>query len=264
MSLKVYLVTSDEPFYLPKVIESILNNCNHYILGVILLSPKAKNRSWFFTAKQFFDLYGIIQFTKKSLYFGFNKIKNCLGIVTKDKNSKSVEAIAKRYSVPVLKPKDINSEDFVKTIRTYNPDLIVSLSASQVFRKNLIDLPNYGVINVHGAPLPKYRGLMPSFWMLLNDEKIGAVTVHFMGERLDSGDIIAQKEFKINSDESQHSLILKSKKIGVDLLLEVLDLFEKKNGNVPRKENPDNEATYFGFPTKKDSVKFRKMGKKFK
>lgn len=264
MPLNIFLVTSDEPFYLPKVIESIISNCRHTILGVILLPAKASNKTWFQTAKQFLTLYGAINFTKKSCYFAFIKILNIFGLASKYKKVSSVEAVAKQFSVRIFRPANINSDDFVDTLRIENPDIIVSLSASQVFRKNLIELPNYGVINVHGAPLPRYRGLMPSFWMLLNEEKIGAVTVHFMGERLDSGDIIAQKEFHIDPDETQHSLILKSKKNGVDLLLEVLDLFEAKKGEVPRIENPDNEATYFGFPSKLDALKFRKLGKKFK
>lgn len=264
MPLKIFLVTSDEPFYLPKVIESILGKCRHTILGVILLSPKARNRSWFQTAKQFLALYGISHFAAKSFHFTLHKILNSLGIAFTNRSASSVAAVAKRFSLQVLRPTDINSIDFVETLRESKPDLIVSLSASQVFRQALIELPNYGVINVHGAPLPKYRGLMPSFWMLLNEERQGAVTVHFMGERLDSGDIIAQCVFDITPEDSQHSLILKSKKIGVELLLEVLNLFEAKGGNVPRIENPDSEATYFGFPGKQDALKFRKMGKKFK
>jgi methionyl-tRNA formyltransferase len=264
MPLKIFLATSDEPFYLPKLIESILEKCHHTILGVILLSPKARNKSWFQTAKQFFVLYGSVHFATKSFYFAFNKMFNFLGIAPKNRKASSVANVAKRFSIKVLRPADINSKSFVETLRERKPDLIVSLSASQVFRKALIELPIFGVINVHGAPLPKYRGLMPSFWMLLNEEKQGAVTIHFMGERLDSGDIIAQRFFDIDPGESQHSLIVKSKKIGVELLLEVLNLFEARGGNVPRIENPDSEATYYGFPNKQDVLKFRKMGKKFK
>ena len=105
---------------------------------------------------------------------------------------------------------------------------------------------------------------MPSFWMLLNDEKQGAVTIHFMEEELDSGDIIAQRSFDILPQETQHNLIVKSKQIGAQLLLDVLDICDATQGQMPRMPNPDREATYFGFPNKEDARRFRKRGKKFR
>jgi len=200
---------------------------------------------------------------RTSFSFVLLKILHRVSSRLQNKRFFSVKSVAKISDIPLYTPENINAKNFLAILQRQEPDLIVSLSASQIFKRNLLNLPKYGVINVHGAPLPKYRGLMPSFWMLANDEKQAAVTVHFMDEKLDSGDIVKQRFFDILPDDTQHSLILRSKRIGAELLLEVLDLFEEMRGNVPRLPNPESQATYFGFPREKDVDRFRKLGRRF-
>ncbi|MCF6176051.1 MAG: hypothetical protein L3J71_09825 [Victivallaceae bacterium] len=91
----------------------------------------------------------------------------------------------------------------------YQPDLFVSISCPQIIRKKLRERFVNGCINVHGAPLPKYRGLMPAFWMLKNNETEGAATVHVLDERLDDGDIILQQKVSISSEDTWDSMVKK-------------------------------------------------------
>ena len=100
----------------------------------------------------------------------------------------SVRDAAKKNRIPFRVITNSNDPAYVQHIRELQPDLIISYSAPQVIRDELLGVPKYGVINVHGALLPDYRGLLPSFWYLYKDEKLGGATVHYMSAKIDDGD----------------------------------------------------------------------------
>ncbi len=118
-----------------------------------------------------------------------------------------------------------------------------------------------GCINVHGAPLPKYRGMMPSFWALQNGENKTAVTVHDLEAKLDDGDILVQQEVEIAPDETWDSLVRKTKAQGAQAL--ILAIKQIKEGTVHRKANREEDATYYSFPTAKDRKAFLQAGRRF-
>ncbi len=261
--MKAVIVTSDEPFYLPMMINDVVKGCRHEIAAIMVESPVARNSSWPRMMRQFLDFYGPAGFAKMALRFAAYKGWRAVSEGPLMGRFVSVRSVARHYKIPLFDTANINDETSLDTLRAMKPDIIVSISPTQIFKRKVLDLPRYGIINVHGAPLPKYRGLMPSFWMLYNGERQGAVTVHVMDEKLDNGDIIAQQFYDIGLDETQHTLILKSKKVGAQLVRDVLDIFEKTNGKVPLRPNPIEESTYFGFPDKQEARDFRRMGKKF-
>lgn len=117
-----------------------------------------------------------------------------------------------------------------------------------------------GCLNLHTALLPKYRGLMPSFWVLKNDENYTGVSVFFVDEGIDSGPILVQKKIKIDN-RTQQELIRYTKKIGMDAIIEAIELVQ--SGNYKLISNPDKKMTYYSFPTRKDVKEFRKKEKKF-
>ena len=107
--------------------------------------------------------------------------------------------------------KSINHEDSLKIINSYNPDLLVSILEMK-FLKKLLKLAPYGCINLHTSLLPKYRGLMPSFWVLKNNEEYSGVSVFLVDEGIDSGPIIEQRKIHLKK-LNQRELIKISKKI---------------------------------------------------
>ncbi|MDB4851845.1 formyltransferase family protein, partial [Flavobacteriaceae bacterium] len=117
-----------------------------------------------------------------------------------------------------------------------------------------------GCINLHTALLPKYRGLMPTFWVMKNNEKYTGVSVFFVDEGIDSGPIIVQEKLEIGNS-TQKSLIIKTKRIGMQLILKSIDLIS--NNKVAIIPNDASKKTYYSFPTRKDVLEFRKNGKKF-
>jgi len=139
-------------------------------------------------------------------------------------------------------------------------DLAVSLAGNHIIKEDLLKWPRSGWINLHCAPLPLYRGLMPSFWALKNDEEEFGATVFLMDEGIDSGPIICQKKFNIQG-LTQQSLIDKSKDIGIELISHAVDI--QLNGNVNYISNEKEKSTYYTFPTRTDVAEFRRKGKKF-
>lgn len=259
--MKILVVTTDEPFYIPLAINELLkSNWGNKIIGIVLLPPTSKKRSWYTIIKEQLN-FGCLYFLYRSVQYIFFKLLAKLKLKLFGRFF-SVDTIAKYYGVKLYKISNINSNIAVDLLSKISPDIIVSISASQIFSKKIIDIPKYGAINVHNAPLPKYRGLMPSFWILKNNEPFTAITVHKILEDIDSGDIIVQKKVPIAKKETLDSCIKKTKLMTADALVEAFELIEKYNGNPPTLPNNKEEATYFGFPSRLDVIEFKKMGRK--
>jgi len=173
----------------------------------------------------------------------------------------SVEEFMKSQSIPVVPIiGDVNSEESLELIRSFQPDLLISIAGNQIFKKKLIEIGPKGCINLHTALLPKYRGLMPTFWALKNKEDSIGVSVFFVDEGVDSGSIICQQTVTV--DDNSHKDIIKiTKKIGMGLILEAIDKI--KTGNYILRDNNDEESSYFSFPTRLDVQEFKRNGGKF-
>jgi methionyl-tRNA formyltransferase len=138
----------------------------------------------------------------------------------------------------------------------------VSLAGNEIFKQPLFESAKYGVINLHSALLPKYRGLMPSFWVMrYNEEKTG-VSVFFVDEGIDSGPIIVQKEVPL-LNRTQAELIWELKYRGADAIIEACSLVAENGENTPTMANDENDMTYYSRPTKEDVKAFKSIGKKF-
>lgn len=253
--MTILIITQDDPFYLADNIKYLINKLpehSHIAAAVVLgVSPFGKRESFFEKAKKTYSIFGM----KFFLYYTFRFLIN------KMNPNKDVRKIFRRYQIPILELEgNINHIDNLNKLKEYNPDLLVSIAGNQIFKRPLIELAPKGCINLHTALLPKYRGLMPSFWVLKNNEIKTGVSVFFVDEGIDSGPIIVQKEITIG-DMSQEELIKKSKMIGMDSISEAIEKIER--GQVKTLVNDASRATYFSFPTREDVRIFKKAGKHF-
>jgi methionyl-tRNA formyltransferase len=172
-----------------------------------------------------------------------------------------VSGEACRCARPILRLNNsINSEKSLHRISQLNPDLLISIAGNEIFKKALIDLAPKGCLNLHTALLPKYRGLMPSFWVLKNNEVRTGVSVFFVDEGIDSGPIVVQKALGITS-HSQRDLIVESKALGMIAIIEAIEKIH--HGKFECIDNPDSDMSYFGFPTASDVREFKSKGGKF-
>lgn len=172
----------------------------------------------------------------------------------------SVKAVSKRIGAEFKEIKNINDPEYVQHIRELAPDLIISYSAPQVVKSELLSIPKYGIINVHGALLPNYRGLLPSFWYLYNDEKLGGATVHLMSDNIDDGAIVEQGSVDISDCKTMVQLMKKTKLLGGELMVQAIEHYTE--GTAKTRPNNTEEGSYFTWPTVEQAKEFRKKGKR--
>lgn len=159
-------------------------------------------------------------------------------IVGKNKNVSfsPVKELAIKENIPVFQPVRIR-KDF-EELKALNIDLIVTCAYGQIIPKEVLDLPKYGCINVHASILPKYRGSAPIQWCLFNNDDKTGVTIMYMDEGMDTGDIIKIKEIPILESDNVGTLHDKLSILGRDLLLEVLPtIFNNTNDRIKQDDN---------------------------
>ena len=157
-----------------------------------------------------------------------------------------VKVCAEKYGVKVYQPTTLRDDNSYNELKALNPDVIVVVAYGKILPKNILELPRFGCINIHGSLLPKYRGAAPIQWSVLNGDKVTGVTSMFMGEGLDTGDILLTSETEIGENETSAELFDRLSVLGADLLIETLD---KLPEITPIKQDED-EATYTAKITK--------------
>ncbi len=150
----------------------------------------------------------------------------CVRYGSKDK---ALKDYAKLYNIDYLKHKNVNSNDFISIIAKYKCDLFVSMSFNQIFKSKIINLAKYKTINCHAGKLPFYRGRNVLNWVLINDEKEFGITVHYVDEGIDTGDIILQKSFKITKQDNYKTLLQKAYIECANILYNAILMFRKGN-----------------------------------
>lgn len=147
-----------------------------------------------------------------------------------------VKKLALEENIAVFQPVRIR-KDF-EELKKIDIDLIVTCAYGQIIPKEVLELPKYGCINVHASILPKYRGSAPIQWCLFNNDDVTGVTIMYMDEGMDTGDIIKIKEIPILESDNVGTLHDKLSILGRDLLLEVLPtIFDKTNDRIKQGEN---------------------------
>ncbi len=134
-----------------------------------------------------------------------------------------VKLLAQKYNINVLTEKDIDYE----TIQKLSPELSIVVSFGKIIPKSIIDLHKIGMLNVHFSLLPKYRGAAPIQWCLLNGEKETGVTIFWLDEGIDTGDIFVQEKIEVNEEDDYYSLSKKLVDVGCNLLENVIERIAK-------------------------------------
>lgn len=160
-----------------------------------------------------------------------------------------VKICAMENNLPVYQPVTLRNDAVFEEIKVINPDVIVVVAYGKILPVNILEIPKYGCINVHGSLLPAYRGASPIQHSVLNGDKITGVTTMYMGEGLDTGDILLKAETEIGENETSAELFDRLSLMGADLLLETLEAVEK--GTVTPIPQDESLATYTKIIDKK-------------
>lgn len=253
--MRLVILTQDDPFYLARNIDYLLKKLPPYaeVVATVVfdVSPFGKRESFRDKIKKTYEIFGLPFFVRYGLKF----------VASKADSRNNVRKTLADRNIPLIHiDGNINKDENLAKLTAYKPDLLVSIAGNQIFKRKLLDVATHGCINLHTALLPKYRGLMPSFWVLKNGETHTGVSVFFVDEGIDSGPILVQKKLEIGS-MSQAELIDVTKKMGMDAILESIEKI-----HVGRPELMANDAaqmTYFSFPTRADVQAFLAAGKRF-
>ncbi len=178
-------------------------------------------------------------------------ILNVKGVITRPdkprgrgqkKQSTPIKKKALQLGCQVFTPENVNSSSFINQLQELAPEIIVVVAFGQILSRKVLETPDRGCVNLHASLLPKYRGASPIHRAIMNGEEKTGVTVMFMEETLDTGDIISQKEVVINRDDTAGDLHDRLAETGAKLL--VRTLIDIKQNNYTRKQQNDQEASY--------------------
>ncbi len=176
---------------------------------------------------------GTPDFAKVSLEGLYNSGHEILAVVTnpdkpKGRGMKLLASPVKEYALEkgfkIYQPIKVRkNEEFINEVRGLNPDVLVVVAYGKILPKEILEIPKYGAINVHGSLLPKYRGAAPIQWAVINGEAETGITTMFMDEGMDTGDMILKESTKIGEDETTGELWERMSYIGSKLLVQTLE-----------------------------------------
>lgn len=257
--MKIFIITQEDSFVIPKNIQLLAEaDFTNLIGGCVIKSKNSISEK----KKLFIKNFGFMQVFKMGFILILNKVLNLFDSLFGFellKNKKSVKAIFLQKNLKYFEENNVNEKKFISKLNSFNLDLIVSFSAPGIFKSELLNLPKYGCINLHCSLLPKYSGILPSFWALYNDEKVTGASVHYMDDKIDNGDILGQKSVEILKTDSMFDIIKKTKRIGGSLMVDVIHNI--KTNNIELIKNKVEHEKYYSWPTDLDFKNFAQKRK---
>ncbi len=256
--MRILVITEEDEYYLPLSIDYLLKNCSEQIVGVVcarnpLLPGKFK------AARKFYKVFGFrpvlihgLRLAKAKLLDAFNRL-NFTG------RYYSVKRVCKAHKTPFVFSDNINSPEFLQYCNDLNINLIASVSPTQIFKEDLINLPKYGCINIHTAKLPMYRGLYPTYWAMALGEKTIGITIHYIEKGIDTGKIILQVDVEVPPHTTLDDMLKVTKLKGAELLVKAIT--QIVNGTV-QSFYPEGQGSYYSFPTPDSYKQFINRGYK--
>ena len=186
---------------------------------------------------------------------------NVVGIVTqpdrragrgKKMVSPPVKTLADELEISTIQPRRVRDEDAMVSIREFAPDLIVVAAYGQILRPNLLELPRYGCVNIHGSLLPRWRGAAPIQAAILAGDDEAGITIMLMDAGIDTGDMLSQRALPITDDDTAETLFNKLAPLGADLLIETLPKY--LSGEIKPHLQPEEGSTYAKMLKKVDGL----------
>ena len=246
--LRVLFITEEDPLYVIRLFEVFFREYPRESIAIcgITIDRPFHEPPWK-TLSRMLRFYGPVGVARLSARFLAAKLRG-----------RSIGRLAAAYGIPMVPAQSVNSPDYVATARRLAPDLIVSVAAPEIFKKELLRVPPLGCINIHSGRLPVYRGMMPTFWQMMRGEREITVTVHEMVEVIDGGKILGTIQVPLRERDSLDRVITATKQAGARLLCEVMDRIRR--GESRGAPIDMSGASYFSFPKREHVSEFRRRG----
>lgn len=253
--VNVVAVTQDDPFFTGRFFETFLQEAaggRVHLLEIVLL--RNFNESRMALLRRFWKLYGTVDLIRLLARYAAARLADRLG------RPKSVAALAARAGIPVRQLASINDEAYLRTLGDRGVDVLLSVSAPEIFRPAALQACPHA-INIHNGKLPFYRGMMPTFWALLQGESEITITVHTMAEKLDAGSVLREYPVPIGPRDSQFDLSARAKEVAGREVARLLARLGTPEWPTPVPVDM-SQKRYFKFPTPADVAQLRQRGRR--
>ena len=248
---KFALVMTSNLLYKNEFIDNLIEQNKDSINYLIKLDFKSKNQ----TALNHYYKYFLILGFKGLFHVLKLRMLYLLKFVFKNKSNKLItfDDISKKHNVPMMTIKSVNSSEFINFINTQDIDYVIN-SGNQIYSKNTLSKINAKIVNRHTSLLPLYGGIYPIYWQMLHEETKSGVTLHWIDEHIDRGQIAYQEEFPIDKNNS----LFDNYKIAFDISLDLCNqLIEDLNKNIIISDKIISKGSYYSWPTNHDSRLFK-------
>ena len=175
-------------------------------------------------------------------------------MVRYDKQDPVLVDLAKKNNIPLEMHPNINSQEFMKRVKQYDVDIFVSMSFNQIFKTEMINMPRLKTINCHAGKLPFYRGRNILNWALINDEKEFGITVHYLDEGIDTGDIILQDTYPITDEDDYGTLLTRAYEGCADVLYRAIKMIQNDEVKPIKQNDIDPVGIYCGMRQPGDEI----------
>jgi folate-dependent phosphoribosylglycinamide formyltransferase PurN len=252
--MKIIIITSSDHIYANYIISRLIKDgvFKGHTVNILEQDSIIPNKSKFAGITRYIRISGWTYFTfqvLKQLLFQAARLK---AMVVNDTNSTFYPYFQLRQpNIKVQLFNRIKNEGNQKYITSLRPDLILSILSKEIIPENILKIPKYGCINFHPAPLPNYKGISPTFWVLANGENHFGATLHYINTGIDTGQIIYHNLFTIDTPTSEHKIYLKCAEYAV---LQISNLLKKRSLKSISTLPNSSKGSYFSLPTK-DAVK---------
>ncbi len=253
----IALVMTPNLLYKNKFIDDLIKENNKSIKLLIKLEFRNPNTSLLKHNYTYLNLIGMKGFFY-IFYLYFLRFKERLITPSKRRKYSTLSEISKKYNIAYKTIDSVNSKSFYELVNNYKIDFIIN-SANQIYSKNTLDSLNAKIINRHTSLLPQYGGIYPVFWQMLNNEEYGGVTLHWIDERVDKGEIAYQEKFLLDESKS----LFQHYKTAFEISLKLCnELIQDLNNDKVIMIDSNLQESYYSWPTKDDVKNFKKYKNK--
>jgi methionyl-tRNA formyltransferase len=253
-AVRVVAVTQSDPFFTGRFFETFLEAAAPAVELVEIVVLPNFNESRTALLRRLERFYGPRDLVRLFGRYLRARVDDRRGI------ARSVEAVAARHGIPARRRPTINDRRYIAALADRDIDVLLSVAAPEIFRADTLRAAPR-VLNVHSGRLPEYRGMMPTFWALLDGAEQVVVTVHEMAERLDAGPVVAEFPVDIAEDDSAYDVARRAKAIAGQRIAGLLATVGTEAW--PEARHIDAAAgTYRGFPQRDDTRRLRAAGRK--
>jgi methionyl-tRNA formyltransferase len=257
--MRIEFLTQDDPLYILPFFEEFFRYYGReFEISQLSISPVMGKRSRTQMVKELTALYGPLGFTRLLSRAAAAHVLGTLPRRPEASRFRTLAQLCQAYGIPFQHVGSPNAAGFVAELRQRAPDLLASVACPYILKEAVLNLPPLGCINIHHAPLPRYKGMMPTFWQMYHGEKQVGVTVHYMAAKVDEGAALLQEELEIRPGEPLDQLIQRSKRHGAHCMARVM-----RQIAVGTQEAVDmnlSEGSYFTFPTLEQIREFHRRG----